>query len=167
MAVNPAILERNRLVKEARGLTISIDGLASLTASVRAMSRDAEKDLKAGLTAAMVPVTAEARRLAPYKTGRLSRSLKPFARANAVGVRSLLPYANVQHWGGTTGKGHVPGQPWSGSVYVHPTLFVSRAIDKHEDQIVEDVWKVMEDHALRTGWIAGAGVAVRLTQAQH
>ena len=149
---NAFISTRNLAVKEARGGGVHVVGLAEVRQSLRLLDRDAARDMQKGLRVAMKPVTSQAKTFAPHRSGKLAGSLRPFAAGNSVGVRSRLPYANVQHWGGSTGRGHKPGVPWSGSIFVRPTFFVSEAIRRNEDKIVDAVGDVIEQHAMKMGW---------------
>src|SRR4051794_40081876 len=92
-----------------RGPSVHVLGLKEIQRSFREMDRGAAKDVRKGLRDAMTPVAAEASRLVPHRSGKLAASLRPFAVSSSVGIRSRVAYANVLHWGGTTGRGHRPG----------------------------------------------------------
>ena len=135
---------RNVAVRDARSLGIRVEGLSELRRTVRTLDRDALKLVQKGLKASMGPVVRDAQVIAPKKSGRLAASIRPFTSGNTVGVRSRLPYAAAIHWGGSVGKGHRVGVPWSGSVVLKPALFVSKAIERNEDEIIDAVGDVIE-----------------------
>lgn len=68
--------------------SFGIKGLADLRRVLRRMEGGLQKDLARRLKEAAEPVAAEARRIAPKRSRRLERSIKPFARGNVAGVRA-------------------------------------------------------------------------------
>lgn len=92
-----------------------------------------------------------ARTAAPHRSGRLAASLKVSARGTTVAVTSRLPYANVQHWGGTTGPHHQRG-PGKGTVKVKGTKFVTRAVEVTSDQFINELADSLDGFFMRHGW---------------
>jgi len=150
---NPGFISaRNQTVRGATSLNVRVDGLADLRRAVRAVDPAGLKAIQATLKGASETVARDARVLAPKKTGRLASSIRAGTSGNRAVVRDRLPYANVIHWGGSTGKGHRPGAAWSGSVLVRPSLFISRAVDRNENRIAVMLANEF-DRVIRTrGW---------------
>lgn len=146
------IVARNEAVKEARGLGIDTSGFRDLRRALRALDKEIDKELRAALVKAVRPVVTTGRALAPVESGALRRSIRPSVTQRGVAVGSRLPYANLIHWGGSTGPGHRPGSPWSGSILVRESLFLSRALEQHEDRIVDSTENAVMDAARRLGW---------------
>lgn len=126
---------------------IRVEGLREFRSSLKGADAATTKIINQELRVSAETVAAAARGLAPRKTGRLAGSLKPFAAGNRVGVRSSLPYANVQHWGGTTGRGHTSSRP--GATRVRGTQFVTRAVEGREDQIIQGLGEALERALVR------------------
>lgn len=126
---------------------IQVAGLREFRRSLSTADAATTKIINEELRAAAEKVADTARSLAPRKTGRLAASLKPYATGNRVGVRSRLPYANVQHWGGTTGRGHSESK--RGATRVRGTEFITRAVDGREDQIIRDLGGALERALVR------------------
>lgn len=146
------IVARNAAVKEARGIRIDTQGLRDLRRDLRRLEPEVEKQLKKELRAAVAPVLEAARVLAPHRSGKLARSLRVSVAARGVAIGSRLPYANVIHWGGSTGRGHYPGDAWSGEILIRESLFLSRALEQHEDRVVDAIGDAVETAARNAGW---------------
>lgn len=143
---------------------VSVTGLRELRRDIRAIDKGLGRELNKGLREAVRPVVREAAVLAPRKTGALAASLRPYAAGASVGVRSRLPYANVIHWGGTTGKGH--SQSRAGSVVLRRRShsladgrtiegynpFIWKAAARNMDRFIDDLGDAIEGMAGRHGW---------------
>jgi hypothetical protein len=81
---------------------IQLQGWADFRRDLKAIDRDFPKEANRVLKAAVGEVAVEAAVTAPRRTGRLSRSYRPFTRGMIAGVRSTLPYAPVIEYGGTS-----------------------------------------------------------------
>jgi phage gpG-like protein len=150
---NPGFISaRNQTVAGATSLNVRVDGLANLRRVVRAVDPAGLKAIQGTLKGASEMVARDARTLAPRKTGRLAASIRPGTSGNRAVVRDRLPYANLIHWGGSTGRGHRPGAPWSGSVLVTPSLFISRAIDRNENAIAALLAEEFDKLIRSRGW---------------
>jgi phage gpG-like protein len=130
---------------------IRVDGLADLRRDLKAIDKKLPRELNKAQRDALKSTAIEAAALAPRRSGRLAGSIRPFATARAAGLRSGLPYANVQHWGGTTGRGYT-GRPNSGSVRVNPTFFAFRAVRGDLEEIMEKMSDGIERVAKRHGF---------------
>lgn len=146
------IVDRNAQVKQARGLRIDTQDLRALRQSLRRMDKEVDRQLNKELKAVAKVVRADARRLAPQRSGKLARKLRYGGTLHGIWIGSDLPYGNVIHWGGTTGPGHKPGVPWSGHIKIRPSLFMSEAIERREDWIVDEVADAVDKAAMAMGW---------------
>lgn len=100
--------------------------------------RDAIKD-----AADKVAVTAGAR--APRDSGALAHSIRPFVSGAKASVGSTLPYAGWIEHGGTIRPRGVP-------ITIRGAGMVSKAVEDHADQIVDDIGDGIEQAARRAGW---------------
>lgn len=131
-------------------VTVRVEGLAQLRRDLRTMGAELDRELRDDLKrAAEREVLPTARALAPRKTGRLASSLRVTARGNRVSISSRVPYANVQHWGGTTGRGHQLGH---GATRVQGTYFITRAATQNLDRMTSAVGDEFIQFARRHGW---------------
>lgn len=146
------VAARNSAVSNARNLGMSAPGLARLRRNFRKLAPEVDKQLRLELRMAAKPIMERGRVTAPRRSGRLGRSLKVSVQARGVAVTSKLPYANVIHWGGSTGIGHQPGVPWSGSVFVESSLFLSRALEEQEGEVLDGMGQAVERASLSAGW---------------
>jgi hypothetical protein len=105
----------------------------------------ANREMSTALKVGLGPVLARARGNAPRRTGALAESLRPFATGLRTGIRSRLPYAGVQHWGGTI-------SPRGAPIEIRRTEFITRAIGAREEFIVDDLGNAVETAAKKTGW---------------
>jgi phage gpG-like protein len=146
------IAERNRLVKESRSVSLVVTNLTDTQKVLRRVNAGLAKELRRDIRQAAKPVLEQARQFAPHDSGRLARSLRISATTYGVGIGSRLPYSNVAHWGGSTGRGHQVGRPWSGSVKVKPALFISRALERREDEVLAEIGDAIDRAFVRAGW---------------
>jgi hypothetical protein len=75
--------------------------MAAFRRDLRAIGRTLPREVTKAERAAAAPIAAEARQLAPRRSGALVASIRPFANARQVGVSVGVPYAGWIHWGGT------------------------------------------------------------------
>lgn len=146
------IAARNSAVAAARGVGIDTRGLRELRRDLKRLEPEVAKELRVAIRDAVKPVQATGRQLAPRRSGKLAGSLRISVTAKGAAIGSRLPYAGLQHWGGSTGKGHKPRVPWSGSVIIEPSLFLSRALEQHEARIVEELGDAVKTAAKKVGW---------------
>lgn len=107
--------------------------------ALKAIDKDQAKELRNGLRRIAKQITDEIRPKVPRgKTGRARRSVKPRASEGGAGVAfggKTAPYYPWLDFGGTVGRGHRRGAPYSGSIertykgppygsgrYVYPTI---------------------------------------------
>lgn len=131
---------------------VHIEGLRELKRDLRRLEPQVRAELRTeAFRKAANIVAAEARTLVPVRTGRLRASIKGTTSGFKGVVRSPLPYANVIHWGGTTGRGHSRTRP--GSVRVKGSFFITRALDRKRGQVEDQLLEGIHDVARRNGWL--------------
>jgi hypothetical protein len=112
--------------------------VASTRHGLQALARGEGHELDRWVeSAASRTVLPRARALTPRASGRLAGSLEVVQYKGGAALSSRLPYANVQHWGGTTGRGHRPRVANSGSVKVKGTRFAYRAGEERMEQFAQ------------------------------
>lgn len=131
---------------------IAAPGLRKFRRTLRRLAPETDKLLRLRLRRAAEPILARSRDLAPHLSGRLASSLRISVQQRGVAITDRVPYAAVIHWGGTTGVGHGPGVPFSGSVHIKPSLFVVRAVDENTDRVLEESRAAVEEAAVKEGW---------------
>lgn len=133
------------------GPRVAVEGLRAFQADVRKVQpelrREVPRALKQATERVVLPVS---KALTPKRTGRLAASERVSARQTTVSITSRLPYANVQHWGGTTGRGHTRSHP--GATRVKKTLFAVRAVERTSFVLVEEIGRELEATFRRNGW---------------
>jgi len=76
----------------------NVIGVERLRATLGAAARDLGKMEQAGMRSAQL-VASDARRTAPKRTGRLSRSITPAAQGNTARVSAAAPYGVFMEYG--------------------------------------------------------------------
>ena len=136
-------------------------GIAELRKALKQVSADLPGDLKNGF-ARLANKVAEAIRPKVPGTGRAASSIK--GRGTAKGGAIVFGGSKAPHFpwldfGGSVGRGHVPGRAWSGAIkrewrgipkgegrYVYPTIR-----EKRED-IIKEADDVLASIAARAGF---------------
>jgi phage gpG-like protein len=129
----------------ARDVSVTVDGLAQLRRDLRHIEPGAVREIRDVLKSSAELVAHAARADAPRKTGNLADSIRATTSGARGVVRSALPYANVQHWGGTIAPKGTP-------IKIKGTLFVSRHVERLTDRIVDELGDGIERVAARNGW---------------
>jgi hypothetical protein len=129
---------------------ISVKGLAQLRRDLKAIEKTLPNEIRDGLKDAAGVVSREATVQAPRLTGRLSASLRPGTSGARAFIRSPVPYGNVIHWGGTTGKGHSATRPGATRIRANP--FIKRAADVKSPEALDRLADNLEKLALRHGF---------------
>lgn len=88
---------------------IRIEGIETLTATM-AKAADDLKDLKQANDRAAELVVAQARRIAPRRSGRLAASLRAVSVTGGAQMEATAPYAAPIHWGWPSR--HIEPQPF-------------------------------------------------------
>lgn len=126
-------------------LAVRVDGLADLRRSLRAIDRELPKELRVVIKGAAEVIAAEARVRAPKRTGKLAGSIKATTSGASGIVRSRLPYANVQNWGGTI-------RPRGAPTHIKGRHFVDGALDAKREAAAQALARGMDDLLRRQGW---------------
>lgn len=82
----------------------------------------------------------------PYKTGALRRSVKTSVRVGQLSLYSRLPYANVQHWGGTI-------RPRGTPIHIERTGFIWDPAKEAVPRVTEELGEVLDATAARYGFV--------------
>lgn len=132
---------------------VKVSGIREAARAFRKVDKDIPKQLRTEFLPIARDVVSGIQSKAPRgKTGRARASVKPRSsqRGAAVAVGgNAAPYYPWLDFGGSTGKGHKPGRPWSGSVkremppkgrYLYPTIEEQRAkIERAAEDAVVNV----------------------------
>jgi phage gpG-like protein len=124
---------------------VRVEGLRELRRDARRMEPAVGKELRAVIKSAAHFVAEEARILAPRKTGKLAASIRATTSGDRGVVRSPLPYAGVQEYGGTIRPSGVP-------IHIKRHEFVARALDRQRDKVVDALGDGIERAARHNGW---------------
>ena len=125
---------------------IRVEGLADVRSSLRKLERTGErKEVTRALKEGATVVATSARARAPRKTGRLAASYRAGASGNSAFVRSRLPYAAVQEWGGVI-------RPKGAPITIRPQGAVTRALASREEDIAEKVGDALDAVFRAAGW---------------
>ena len=107
------------------GVTVRLDGLRQLQRQLKKIETDLPKQMKAVAKSAANIVADEARAMSPYKTGRLSGTVKTGATAKGayMKVGGKLPYSKVIMFGWP--RHNITGNP-----------FPYRALDAKRQEVI-------------------------------
>jgi hypothetical protein len=128
-------------------LAVRVTGLRELSGAFRKLDAEVSTGVKTGFRSIAEGVAGTARHKAPSQSGRARASIKTRATTRGAGIAfggSAAPYMPFLDFGGSVGRGHRPGDYWSGAVqrrwisggrYVYPAIVESKddteqAIDK-------------------------------------
>lgn len=129
----------------ADDVQVRVDGLREFRRDLKRVDNEADKELRKSIRTAALKVAAEAAASAPRRSGALAKSIRPYVSGARASIGSTLPYAGVVHWGGTI-------QPRGVDIRFPRTEFITKAVERHTDQIVDDIGDGIERAALRAGW---------------
>jgi phage gpG-like protein len=124
---------------------VRTQGLAELRRDMRRLEPLVDRELRESIKEAAGKVAVTAGALAPRDSGALAHSIRPFVSGARASIGSTLPYAGVVHWGGEIRPRGVP-------IRFERTEFISRAVDDHADELVEDIADGVDRAARRAGW---------------
>jgi phage gpG-like protein len=124
---------------------VRIEGLRELQRSLKAIQPDARREITRTLKDSARDVSRAAGPLAAHSSGRLSQSFKPGASMMQGYVKSRLPYAAVQEFGGTI-------RPKGAPVEIQPHPAATRALEMQQDSIIDKIGDALERVASRHGW---------------
>jgi hypothetical protein len=125
---------------------VRVEGLADVRTSLRKLERTGERrEVTRALKEGATVVATTARPFAAKRTGRLAASYRAGAAGNAAFVRSRVPYAAVQEFGGVI-------RPKGAPVRIHPHRAVTRALESKEEAIVAKVDAALDAVFRAAGW---------------
>lgn len=136
---------------------VKVQGLREVVSALREADAEAPKRLREHLLPVARLVASRIASKVPRDEGDAAASLSARAGQRGASVAfggSSAPYFPWLDYGGSVGKGHRPGVPWSGSVtrpwmpggrYVYPT------IAEHRDEIAEAALDAMAAAATGAG----------------
>lgn len=124
---------------------VRIDGLRDLQRDLKALAPDARRDITRALKEGAQEVSRAARPLTARRTGKLAGSWRPGATQMKGFVKSRIPYAGVQEYGGVIRPKGAPV-----TIKAHPAG--TRALQLKEDSIVEKVGDAIMAAATKHGW---------------
>src|SRR4051812_28631651 len=87
---------------------VQTHGLAELRRDLKRLDPLVDRELRDSIREAAGKVAVTAGALAPFRTGELAHSIRPYVSGARASVGSTLPYAGVVHWGGTIRPRGVP-----------------------------------------------------------
>jgi phage gpG-like protein len=124
---------------------VRIEGYAELRRDLRALPREAGREFQKGFKAGAEVVATAARPLAVRRTGRLAESFRAGTSGNSAFVRSRLPYAGVQEFGGVI-------RPKGAAIAIAANPAVTRALDENADKIADTLGDGFDAAARRLGF---------------
>jgi hypothetical protein len=129
----------------ADALGVKVEGLREFRRDLKRLDAGANKALSAELRETGGQALVTARSLAPRVTGKLADSLRLSVTQKAVTIYSTLPQAPVIHYGGTISPRGVP-------ISFPRTEFITRAVEQHGDELLENVGRDIDRAASSAGW---------------
>lgn len=127
---------------------VRTEGLAEFRRDLKRLDPLIDRELRDAIKDAADKVAVTAGALAPRRSGDLAHSIRPYVSGTKASIGSTLPYAGVVNWGGTIAPRGTP-------ITFKRTEFTTRAIEDHEDEIVEDIADGIDRAAYRAGWHPG------------
>jgi hypothetical protein len=130
---------------DSRNVNVRVEGLREFRRDLRKLSPEVNRELTRELKTVAEPIAAEARALAPKRTGRYAASIRVYAAGAKVSIGSRLPQAGVLHWGGTIRPRGVP-------ITFKRRPVIMEAADQQSERIVDGVGDAVERAARKAGW---------------
>ena len=125
---------------------VRIEGLAACRTSLRQLEHIEERrEVTRALKEGAVVVALAARPLVRDVSGKLGASYRPGSSGNKAFVRSRVPYAGVQEFGGTI-------RPKGSPVVIKAQEPLTRALESRADRIVEKVDDALDQVFRAAGW---------------
>ena len=144
-------------------VSVKVTGLAEVNRALKRTSDELKPELKAELLKVADKVAGDVQQRMPWLTGRAIQSVAPHSTAGGASIAAggrAAPYYGWLDFGGTTGRGHVPGKGGSGSIsrpymgkgtgefgrYLYPAIMAD------EQVILEDAGKAIDTVMGRAGF---------------
>lgn len=141
-----------------KSVRVEVRGLAELNRAFRQVESDLPNELKGAFRAIAEDVAQEASGKVPHRSGRAAGSIKPRAGAKGAAIAfggSSAPYFPWLNFGGSTGRGHVPGTGGSGAIkrpLVKPDRYVYSTITDRQEKTRDAVDKAITSVAHGAGF---------------
>lgn len=143
-------------------LQVKIEGLKELRKAMRDAEAGSQKALQRRFKAvAAVVASAIAGKVTQGPTGRAAASVRPRATATSAGIVAggqSAPYFPWLDFGGSVGRGHKAGAPWSGAVKRYNPkggIWVYPTIEEMSDVIEREAGEGIQDALEEAGWERG------------
>lgn len=124
---------------------VRVEGLNDLRKALRATDKAALREVQAVTKVAAEIVAVQARANAPRRSGALAGSIRATTSGNKGIVRSKLPYAKVQEYGGVI-------RPRGAAITIKRSAFVGRALDAKQEAVQAALAAGFDAVARRNGW---------------
>ncbi|MEA2538470.1 MAG: hypothetical protein QOF11_2704 [Chloroflexota bacterium] len=98
---------------------VEVRGIRELNSAFKAVDAGLSRELKAAFWGIANAVVGKIQQRMPHDHGDAAGSVKPRATAKGAGIAfggTKAPYMPWLDFGGSVGRGHVPGQAWSGAI---------------------------------------------------
>jgi hypothetical protein len=149
------------MAQRVTDISMTVTGVREFRDALRKVDEQLANQLRGKMLAIAKSIVVDVQRKVPQLIGDARGSVK--ARATQIGAgvawgSDKVPYFAWLDFGGSVGRGHRPGQAWSGSVqrewkgqpgqgrYVYPT------ISEHKEQTVRMLQEAIDDLALKAGF---------------
>lgn len=139
-------------------IRFELRGLTEVHAALKAIDRDAPKELREGFLPVITDVAGRIRETVPRVTGKAAMSIRPRASQKGAGIAfsdsdGTVPYYPWLDFGGTVGRGGGQVRPFiKGGRYVYPGILSSM------DDIEERAEEVMERLGRKHGFETRKGI---------
>jgi hypothetical protein len=124
---------------------VDVQGIREFRRDLKRLQPDIDRELRGDIREAGGKVLPVARAFAPTLTGELARSIRLSVTQRGVSIYSTLPQAPVLHWGGEISPRGVP-------ITFPRTEFISEAVERQADELLDDIGDGVERAARKTGW---------------
>jgi hypothetical protein len=141
---------------------VEVRGIRELGSAFRKVDRELGDELKIRFTAVAQRIVSAAQQRMPHVSGKAAESVKARGRQSGASIAfggQAAPYMPWLDFGGSVGRGHVPGKAWSGAIkrewlgrprgmgrYVYP------AISEAKDETAKAVEYAVSGVARRAGF---------------
>lgn len=111
-------------------MAVEIKGYAAFRRGLNKLDKELGKQLSQYVRDTVRKVRDDARRFAPNRTGKLSRSIRESVTVKRATIYSTLVYSAVHEWGGTI-------RPKGSPIKIKRSRYVGRAQAEHFDDVEE------------------------------
>lgn len=133
--------------------------IKALRQELRTVRDQIPQEMKEGLDDAISFVIPKIRSIVPHRSGFAQSSIVPASTKTVARIKTVAPYFQFLDFGGSTGRGHQKGVPFSGAIkrnwagnpvgegrYIYPTIRKERqAIIRAVDKVVTKLGEQLGD----------------------